>query len=131
MGRSLRCLLAVALFLPAALGAADPLPDPDAGAAEWELWQQSLREARGAVAEARSRQQAAEIAYTRMRHHNRGRGAAKEAILVEREEARRELAEAGQRLEELAEQARRAGVPPGWLEPDEDEAMEEPAARAP
>ncbi len=129
MARSLRCLLLVALLLPGAPASADPSPDPEV--AEWELWQQSLREARSAVAEARARQQAAETAYQRMRHHHRGRGAAKEAILVEREEARHELAEARHDLEELSERARRAGVPPGWLEPDEDETLQEPAARAP
>lgn len=122
--RALRsCLLAVVLLLPLALRAADP-PLPDAG--DQEAWQQEMRDARQALAEARERHEAAEVAYKRMRHHSRGRGEVKAAILAEREEAARALAEAERRLEELPEEARRAGVPPGWLEPDADE----PAAPA-
>jgi hypothetical protein len=119
----LTCLLAVVLFLPLALRAADPPADPDAE--EWEGWQQELRAAQQTLAEARERHEAAELAYKRMRHRNRERGAAKAAILVEREEAALALVVAEQDLETLREEARRAGVPPGWLELDE---AEEPAA---
>ena len=120
----LGCLLAVGLFLPLVLRAADS----PAEARDRESWQQELREARQALAEARKRHEAAELAYKHMRHHNRGRGAAKAAILAEREEAAGALEEAERRLQELPEEARRAGVPPGWLRLDD---AEDPAAPSP
>ena len=118
----LACLLGVGLLLPLALRA-DP-KDPDA--AERERWEQQLGEARRTLAAARERHEAAELAYKRMRHRNRERGAAKAAILAERDEAVRALAEAEQGLEALREEARRAGVPPGWLRADDEETPASP-----
>lgn len=117
MRRFASVLLAASLVLPLPLHAADPLVDPDAQ--ERQLWQDLMRDARDAVDAARARHEAAELAYKRMRHHDRGRGAKKAQILAEREAAQRELEEAERRLEELPHEARRAGVPPGWLRLDD------------
>jgi hypothetical protein len=119
-------LLAIGLFLPLALRAADPPADPDAE--ERQAWQETLRQARADLASARARYTAADLAYKRMRHRDRDRGGKKAAILAEREAAQGELEAAEARLEALPEEARRAGVPPGWLR---FELEEEPAALDP
>ncbi len=68
-----------------------------------------------AVEEARARQEAADVAYKRMRHRGRDRGEAKAAILAEREAANEALARAERNLEQFQDQERRVGTPPGWL----------------
>lgn len=68
-----------------------------------------------AVEEARARQESAEVAYKRMRHRRNDRGETKAAILAEREAANEALAQAERDLEQFLDQARRAGIPPGWL----------------
>jgi hypothetical protein len=117
-------LFAVALFLPLALRAADPPADPEAE--ERATWEQAVRDARAALAAAQERHAAADRAYRQMRHHHRGRGEKKAEILAEREAAAQELAEAQERLEALPEEARRAGVPPGWLQLDDEPAAPDP-----
>ena len=67
-----------------------------------------------AVEEARARQEAAEVAYKRMRHRGRDRGEAKAAILAERESAAEALTQAERDLDHFLDQARRGGIPPGW-----------------
>ena len=91
--------------------------------AEREMWQERVAERRADVERARERREAAETAVDRMRHRRRPRGDAREALFAEREAARAGVAEAELALEELLEEARRAGVPPGWLRA--------PAAQAP
>ena len=102
-------MLAIALACLGAAAHAESDPSDPAG------WQQRLREARAVVARAQTRQTAAEAAYDRMRSRQYPRGEAKLAIEAERTAARDDAARAQQDLEELLEQARRAGVPPGWL----------------
>ena len=68
-----------------------------------------------AVEAALARQEAAEVAYQQVRHRGRIRGDAKAQVLAEREAANEALAQAEQNLEDILEQARRAGVPPGWM----------------
>jgi chromosome segregation ATPase len=84
-------------------------------ASQNEAWRDRLAEARSELERARERRDAAETAVDRMRHSRHPRGAAREALFAERDEARAGAAEAERALEELFEQARRAGVPPGWL----------------
>lgn len=78
-------------------------------------WQERFREARRALAEAEARDAAALESYRKMKRRNQARGDAKVAIVSEREEARAALEKATADLEALTEEARRAGVPPGWL----------------
>ena len=63
-------------------------------------------------------------AYKSMRHRRRERGEAKAAILQEQEAAEEALTRANRTLEVTLEEARRSGVPPGWIR----EAMEDPPA---
>lgn len=128
MRRLAGLLLALGLLLAGTPGVAAPPLDSDASREERAMWEQRLRDARAALAAARARHEAAELAYKHMRHRDRARGEARAAILEEREAARRALEEAEARLEALPEAARRAGVPPGWLRIDSED---EPAAPAP
>jgi hypothetical protein len=100
-----------------------PRPVPiEPTAADRNAWQQRVREARDAVVRADARQREAELAYDRMRHrdHPRGKGAA--AVLAERIAAREDAGAAHARLDEVLEQARRAGAPPGWLRAEASQA---------
>ncbi len=97
---------------PPARGATPPVSAPQVGR---EAWQQRIEQAREELARARARHEAALEAYREMRHRRRARGTRKQAALKERSEAEAALDEAERRLEELLQQARRAGVPPGWI----------------
>lgn len=120
-------LVVVALFVPLVMQAGESSEPTDLSPKQ--MWQQRLREARQAVAEARARYETASRDYKRMRHGHRGRGEPRAEARAEIEAARKELEAAEQRLEALPEEARRAGVPPGWLREVEDE--DEPAAPSP
>jgi hypothetical protein len=89
-----------------------------------EAWVARLREANQNVAAARRRSQQADVDYREMRHRNRARGEAQEHILAEREQAAAALETAEHQMDALVENARRSGVPPGWIR----EALDEPAA---
>ncbi len=93
-----------------------------------EVWQTRIEEAREELVQARARHEAALAAYRSVRHRRRARGARKQAALKQRGEAETALVEAERHLEELLEQARRAGVPPGWIR---DALQPNPAAPQP
>jgi hypothetical protein len=107
--------LAMVLSAPGASLHAAPTAAKLPDTSHHERWRDRVAEARAEVERAHERRDAAETAVDRMRHSHHPRGAAREALFAEREEARAGVAEAEQALEELLEQARRAGVPPGWL----------------
>ena len=119
-------LAALALAAAAAGARAEPpAPRPvpiEPTAADRNAWQQRVRDARDDVVRADSRQREAELAYDRMRHrdHPRGKGAA--GVLAERTAAREDAGAAHAWLDEVLEQARRAGVPPGWLRAEASQA---------
>lgn len=115
--RSLAPALALAALLAISGGPihAPPATAELADTRRNEEWKERVAEARADVASAYERRDAAETAVDRMRHSRHPRGAAREGLFSEREEARAGVAEAKRALDELLEQARRAGVPPGWL----------------
>jgi hypothetical protein len=88
--------------------AAEPTPDASAGAEAQAAGSsaEDLERAAAALAEAQARSAAADAAYSRMRHSNRPRGAAREAIVRERTEARKALLEVQERYEALQRGAR-------------------------
>lgn len=88
-------------------------PDPET--AEREHWQKRKRELEKAVDDAQARIDRAEATYGRGRRANRLRGQQKVDALKELDEARQQLADAQKALEAFPEEARRAGVPPGWI----------------
>ena len=83
-------------------------PDRDA-------WVNRIREAREQLTTAQARYATAMRNYGQMMHRRRERGQEKLDVLAAREAARTEVTEAQQRVDALREEARRAGVPPGWL----------------
>ncbi len=80
-----------------------------------ETWVEAIRNAREELAAARARYEEARKAYSTMKKRRKARGARKEALVRERDEAADALAEAERGLEQLLLSARRAGVPPGWI----------------
>jgi multidrug resistance efflux pump len=106
-----RIACALALALAAAAGA----PRAGAGSGGHAGWQERVQEARDAVEQARARRDAAEDAYDEMRHRKYPRGDARAGVEAERSAAREALTEAQRNLDTLLDQARRAGVPPGWV----------------
>ena len=82
---------------------------------EWQGWRVRQNEAVREVDAARLRYQAAIDAYKRARHRRRPRGEKKSELIAAREAARVEMLEVERRLAEFLEQARRAGVPAGYL----------------
>lgn len=71
-----------------------------------------LVEAREALDAAAQRVADADAVYSRMRHSNRPRGAAREEIVTERAQARSAWVEARDRYEALERRAREAGLEP-------------------
>ena len=120
----------IACALALALAAAAAAPPAGAGSGGQAGWQQRVQEARDAVEQARARRDAAEDAYDEMRHRKYPRGDARAAVEAERTAAGEALAEAQRNLDTLLDQARRAGVPPGWVrapEPSAADAADLPA----
>ena len=78
-------------------------------------WVAHIREAHTALDNARIRADDAVIGYGAARHKRKTRGAAKREILEERQLSRGAVAEAERNLEQVMADARRAGVPPGWI----------------
>ena len=115
LARALAALAGLLAGWPDAPAVARPRPDE----AERVAWQERIAQARAALDEAQRRSDAAEAAVQKMRHRRKPRGDAREALFAERDAARTDHAEAERALAELLEQARRAGVPPGWLRADE------------
>ena len=78
-------------------------------------WQRRQLEAIHSVENARDRYRNASAEYQHMRHRRRMRGERKAEVISELEAAREALKEAERDLVEFNEEARRKGVPPGWL----------------
>jgi hypothetical protein len=72
------------------------------------------------VASAEVRVSKSGAAYTKARQRNRLKGEYRELIMTEMEAAEAELARLQKELVAFPEDARRAGVPPGWLREVED-----------
>ena len=91
-----------------------------------ETWVQAIRDAQEDLATARWRYEEARKSYSKMRQRRKARGARKQDLVQERDEAAAALAEAERDMEQLLVSARRAGVPPGWIrqamEPESDPA---------
>ena len=109
---------ALALALTAAVSfaaAGDPSGKDEREREVRVQWQSRQLEAIHNVENARGRYRAASAEYQQMRHRRRMRGERKAQVIAEHDAAREALEEAERVLAEFNEEARRAGVPPGWL----------------
>lgn len=103
-----------ALLAPSAVLAQNPLYLPDA---QQQAWAGRLAAAQQDIAEARERVAELEAAYSQARHSQHPRGDEREVLQEKLVDAKSELEQAEQRLPELVEQARQAGVYPAILRP--------------
>jgi hypothetical protein len=118
-------LAALALASPATVRAEPRAPEPvpiQPSDDDRDAWQQRVREAREAVVRAEARAREADVAYERMRHRDHPRGKGAQAVLAERTAAHQDAEASRAGLDEVLEQARRAGVPPGWLRAEASQA---------
>ena len=121
MSAPLRRRLTIALFatlatlaFPLAAGAQAGALDPSDRA----YWQGQAAKMQSLVTQAALRQQAAEDAYSRMMSRRYPLGEAKAKIIEEREKAEKAVAQAVAEQQQFLEEARRAGVPHHWVEPE-------------
>ena len=108
----------LAMALTAALSfaaAAGPSRNDEREQIEQRNWQSRHLAVVQDVENARHRYRAASAEYQQMRHRRRMRGERKAKVLAELDAAREALEDAEQRLVEFNAEARRMGVPPGWL----------------
>ena len=114
--RMLPALVLAALLAGPALGSeSGDSSEEETLAAERLQWRSAVNDARDEVEAAYERQRKALAAYENMRHRRKKRGAAKRAILDELTDAEAGIPKAEERYRALLEDARTAGVPPGWL----------------
>ena len=106
--------LFVVLATPPGFLAAQEVTDLD-DARAIAAWRTRLDEGRVGLAEARHRFEAAHDAYSDWRQRKVPRGVRKEKLVREVTESEAALAKAQVAWQELQEEARRAGVPPGVL----------------
>jgi len=114
--------LALAALLAPPVARAQGDDDPSRAA-----WQQRLRDLRSELRQARTASAAAKASYSRMRSRNRLRGEAKAEVIEKVATTEKAVVAAEHKLEAFYEEARRAGVPPGWLRlPEGDPASPSP-----
>lgn len=80
-----------------------------------DLWRQRALQTHREAANAQARYDAVMAEYSRLRAKQRDRGARKVDVLVKKQQAEEALRIANEKLAALPEEARRAGVPPGWV----------------
>ncbi len=107
-------LISLSLGLPS-YAASGVAPADVTPASDHDAWVERIATAQESMDRANQRYAKALQAYGRMRHRRRERGERKSAVLLEQANAVAEAAEARRALEQTVEQARRAGVPPGWV----------------
>jgi hypothetical protein len=111
----MRPALLLLLLLGLSLVAAPARADEEA---QMAAWKQRLEAAEADLAHAREQAAEALEAYAHMRRDRSVRGEEKAKVIAARAQSEHAVADAQARLEALREEARRAGVPPGWLLPD-------------
>ena len=128
IGRGILLVLLLAGLAAPMLDARGALTGTSQGASLKSSWIERLRQAHRSVDATRARHAKAKADYGRARHRNRARGDRRAALLRKIEESEAAVKQAEQHLEELREEARRTGVPPGWIR---DAEREGPASRQP
>jgi hypothetical protein len=107
-----QCALAAASLLGLAVGVASAEVDD---AAKKEYWQKRYAQILVRAAGAERQLAMSRVAYRESRQRDRPRGEARQQLVVALQEAETEYEAASKLLAEFPEDARRAGIPPGWL----------------
>jgi len=110
----LAAALAAPLCLAASTSSAQPasVEEPEASKS---YWQSRYLELKAQVSDANARLAQAKREYNKAKQRSRLRGDAKNSILMEIQSAEMDLENAQRALDALPEEARAAGVPPGWF----------------
>jgi len=93
-------------------------------------WQDRYRQLRQDAKRLERNAAAARENYARAQRRNYPRGDALQQFLVQEQDAETELAKVKKELAGIFDEARRAGIPPGWLYEVEDEPVVVPAPAA-
>ena len=121
MKRTLVCLIGCALLLPSLLVATAAAQEPPSFTdLERRVWQQRYRGLLQQIEQAQLDLDTARGAYNKRRQRERLRGEHRKQAVAAIEEAETRLRDAQQGLDELPDEARKAGIPPGWLRAVED-----------
>ena len=120
MKRTLVCLIGCALLLPSLLVATAAAQEPSFEDLERRVWQQRYRGLLQQVEQAQLDLETARAAYNKRRQRERLRGEHRKQAVAAIEEAEARLDGVQEQLEELPDEARKAGIPPGWLRAVED-----------
>jgi hypothetical protein len=112
---ALSIIAAFAFALPLSITAVDLSGSPEEIEAQKAQWIDRLSEKQSEVANAKARHAQALAAYQRMRTRNTSRGQKRVFAVEEMKAAEAALADAEAALEGTLAEARREGVPPGWI----------------
>jgi len=123
---SLMILTTFAIALPS--GAVDLSASPETIAAEKADWIERLSEKQRELANAKARHARAQASYQRMRTRNTSRGDKRSQSVGELQAAETALEEAEAELKATLADARREGVPPGWIRDASSRSSNSPAA---
>lgn len=116
-------LLALAAALAAPSLAASPalaqqpaaVAQPDDEEGKKQYWQNRYRELLKSVDQTRFRLEEDRRAYTKGKQRGRLRGGSRDEVVSRIQENEKRLVELQKQLDDFPNEARRAGVPPGWL----------------
>jgi hypothetical protein len=112
---ALSVIAAFAFALPLPVAAVDLSASPEEIEAQKAQWIERLSENQSELADAKARHARALAAYQRMRTRNTSRGQKRVHAVEEMRSAEANLADAEAALEATLAEARREGVPPGWI----------------
>jgi multidrug resistance efflux pump len=124
---ALTFIAALAFAIPAA--AVDLSASPEEIEAEKAHWIERLTESQSELADAKARYAHAQSTYQRMRTRSGSRGDKRSLVVAELRAAETALADAEANFESTLAEARRAGVPPGWIRDANSHRNAAPAAR--
>jgi hypothetical protein len=112
---ALSVIAAFAFTLPLPIAAVDLSASPEEIEAQKAQWIERLSEQQSEVANAKARHARALAGYQRMRTRNSSRGQKRILAVEEMKAAEAALADAEAEFEATLAEARREGVPPGWI----------------
>jgi len=120
--------LIAAFAFAASSASVDLSASPEEIAAQKMHWIERLTEKQQQLVNAKARYAKAQTSYQRMRTRSTSRGDKRSRVVAELKAAESALADAETELETTLAEARREGVPPGWIRDANDRTPTSPAA---